>query len=143
MKEIKIIKAPEYIAERQRKFNEIAGATYVNLYTLSKNSDTITIAPFDPKNEEHLFLLGVAKGLSAVASKPICLDVSRFQLLKLNWRTTKESKIKRMDGKEAIYAINPDELLNFMRPEAIKYCGENFTFADIYNEFYSKKGKSK
>lgn len=127
------------LPEKLRKYDEIAGAAYVNLYTLSKNSDTIAIAPFDPKNEEHLFLLGVAKGLSAVVSKPICLDVSRFQLWKLNWRVKKESKIQRMDGKEAIYAINPDQLLDFMRQEAIEYCGDDFTFADIYKAFYSRK----
>lgn len=128
-----------FLPNMLRKYDEIAGATYVNLYTLSKNSDTITIAPFDPKNEEHLFILGVAKGLSAVISKPVCLDVSRFQLWKLNWRVKKEAHVRLIDGKEAIYAINPDQLLNFMRKEAIEYCGDDFTFADIYKAFYSRK----
>ena len=33
-----------HLPELMRKYDEIAGAAYVNLYTLSKNSDTITIA---------------------------------------------------------------------------------------------------
>lgn len=130
------------LPEKLRKYDEIAGAAYVNLYTLSKNSDTIAFSPFNPKNEEHLFVLGVAKGLSAVTNKPVCLDVGRFQLWKLNWGVKKEARVRRIDGKEAIYAINPNELLNFMREEAVKYCGDDFTFADIYKAFYSrKKGK--
>ena len=130
------------LPDKLRKYDEIAGAAYVNLYTLSKNSDTIALAPFDPKNEEHLFVLGVAKGLSAVTNKPVCLDVSRFQLWKLNWRVKKEARACLIDGKEAIYAIDPDRLLDFMRKEAVEYCGDDFTFADIYKAFYSrKKGK--
>lgn len=127
-----------------RGYDEVCGAAYVNLFTLSKDSNTISLMGFDPKNKEHLFILGVAKGLAGAMGKDLCLDVTRWQLRKLNRGLDKDCRMKLMDGKEAIYAISPDQLLHFMRPNAKDRCGNDFTFADIYEEFYAKqKGKRK
>jgi hypothetical protein len=129
-------------AEKLRKYDEICGAAFVNLFTLSKDSNTIAFRGFNPKNEEHLFVLGVAKGLAGSLGKKVALDVNKFQLWKLNRGIDKDCRLISVDGKEAIYSICPDELLAFMRPKAVKACGEDFTFADIYNEYYNrKKGK--
>jgi hypothetical protein len=129
-------------ADKFRKYDEICGAALVNLFTLSKNSDTIAFRGFNPKNKEHLFVLGVARGLAGSLGKKVALDVNKFQLWKLNRGIDKDCRLILVDGKEAIYSINPEELLTFMRPGAVSACGENFTFADIYNEYYNrKKGK--
>ena len=129
-------------AEKLRKYDEICGAAFVNLFTLSKDSNTIAFRGFNPKNEEHLFVLGVAKGLAGSLGKKVALDVNKFQLWKLNRGIDKDCRLVSVDGKEAIYSIDPDELLAFMRPKAVEACGKDFTFADIYNEYYNrKKGK--
>ena len=128
--------------DKLRKYDEICGAAFVNLFTLSKNSDTIAFREFNPKNKEHLFVLGVAKSLAGSSGKKVALDVNKFQLWKLNRGIDKDCRLILVDGKEAIYSIDPDELLAFMRPKAVEACGEDFTFADIYNEYYNrKKGK--
>ena len=128
--------------DKLRKYDEICGAALVNLFTLSKDSDTIAFRGFNPKNEEHLFVLGVAKGLAGSLGKKVALDVSKFQLWRLNRGIDKDCRLILVDGKEAIYSIDPEELLVFMRPGAVSACGKDFTFADIYNEYYNrKKGK--
>lgn len=129
-------------ADKFRKYDEICGAALVNLFTLSKNSDTIAFRGFNPKNEEHLFVLGVAKGLAGSIGKKVALDVNKFQLWKLNRGIDKDCRLISVDGKEAIYSIDPEELLAFMRAGAVNACGKDFTFADIYNAYYNrKKGK--
>ena len=129
-------------ADKLRKYDEICGAAFVNLFTLSKDSDTIAFRGFNPKNKEHLFVLGVAKGLAGSLGKKVALDVSKFQLWKLNRGIDKDCRLISVNGKETIYSVDPEELLAFMRPKAVEACGENFTFADIYNQYYNrKKGK--
>jgi hypothetical protein len=125
--------------DKLRKYDEICGAAFVNLFTLSKDSDTIAFRGFNPKNKEHLFVLGVARGLAGSLGKKVALDVNKFQLWKLNRGIDKDCRLILIDGKEAIYSIDPEELLAFMRPKAVEACGEDFTFADIYNAYYNRK----
>lgn len=144
MNEMKIINAPEFIAERQRKFDEIVGAAYVNIFTLSKNSNVVAIAPFNPKNKEHLFVLNVAKGVGGVAQKTVAIDTNKFCIWRLNRGLDKECRYEQLEGKDFTYAIDPNSLLNFMRQWASELMDEeNFNFGKIYDEFYSKKGKRK
>lgn len=144
MNEIKIINAPEFLAERQRKFDEIVGSVYVNIFTLSKNSDVIAIAPFNPKKKEHLFVANVAKGLGGVVQKTVAMDTSKFQIWKLNRGLDKECRFEKLNGRDFTYAIDPDRLLSYMRDWASDLMGEeNFDFGKIYDEFYSKKGQRK
>jgi hypothetical protein len=128
--------------EKLRIYDEICGAAFVNLFTLAKDSNPIVLCNFDPANEEHLFVLGVAKGLAGTLGKKIGLDVNRFQLWKLNRGIDKECRMIRIKEQDAELPIDPDELLDFMRPKAVEACGNDFTFADIYNQYYNrKKGK--
>ena len=144
VKDKEIIYAPEYVTERNRKYDEIAGVTYVNIFTLSKNSDVIAIAPFDPKNKEHLFVLNVAKGVGGIVEKNVAVDVSKWQLRRLNRGLDKECQYEKLNGRFA-YAINPTILLNDMREWAETLTEDNhFTFGKIFDEFYAKqKGKRK
>lgn len=128
--------------EKLRHYDEVCGAAFVNLFTLSQDSDTISLSPFNPKNEEHMFVLGVAKGLAGVLGKKITLDVTKRELRKLNRGLDKECQMQLVDNRETLSAINPNSLLEFMRDKAKELCGEDFTFADIYRLYYSrKKGK--
>ena len=125
--------------DKLRKYDEICGAAFVNLFTLAKDSNPIVLCNFDPANKEHLFVLGVAKGLAGTLGKKIGLDVNRFQLWKLNRGVDKDCRMVRIQEQDAELPIDPDELLSFMRPKAVEACGEDFTFADIYNAYYNRK----
>lgn len=136
------ITAVEVSPEKLRVYDEICGAAFVNLFTLSKDSETIAFRFFDPKDEEHLFLLGVAKGLAGSLGKKVSLDVNKFQLWKLNRGIDKDCRMIPLNKTEEDGAIHPDMVLDFMRAKAVEACGEDFTFADIYNQYYNrKKGK--
>lgn len=144
MQETKIINAPEFIAERRRKFDEIVGVTFVNIFTISKNSEEIVIAPFDPRDKEHLFVLNVAKGVGSVAQKTVTIDTNKFYVWLLNRGIDKDCQYKSATGKDITQAVEPNLLLEFMRDWASELTGEeNFNFGEIYDEFYSKKGKRK
>lgn len=136
------ITAVEVSPEKLRVYDEICGAAFVNLFTLSKDSETIAFRFFDPKDEEHLFLLGVAKGLAGSLGKKVSLDVNKFQLWKLNRGIDKDCRMIPLNKTEEDGAIHPDMVLDFMRAKAVEACGEDFTFADIYHQYYKrKKGK--
>ena len=145
MEKTKMIHAPEYIALRNRKFDEIAATAYVNIFTLTKEADVIAIAPFNPRNKEHLFVLGVAKGVSGVTQKPVAIDTSRFQLWRLNRGLAKECHYEKMTDKDLTHAVDPNHLLSFMREWASELMEEeNFNFGQFYQTFYAKqKGNSK
>lgn len=126
--------------EREYKFNVIASVAYVNIYTLSKEHDTIALFPFDPKNKEHLFVLNVAKGVSGVMNKPVAVDANFLQLGKLNRKLSKECRYHQLKKEQREAAFNPDELLKFMRSWAVEVMGEtdsDFNFGHIYDEFYA------
>lgn len=128
-------------AQELKQFDEICGIAFVNLFTRSKNSETIDLAGFDPKNEEHLFLLGVAKGLGGAYNKKVRVDVSLWQLWKLNRGLDKDCRLERFDSSKGV-AIETSTLLNFMRKDAVQATGNYGIFACIYREFYArKKGK--
>lgn len=136
------ITAVETSPEKLRIYDEICGAAFVNLFTLSKDNETIAFRFFNPKDEEHLFLLGVAKGLAGSLGKKVSLDVNKFQLWKLNRGIDKDCRMIPLNKAEESSAIHPDMVLDFMRAKAVEACGEDFTFADIYHQYYKrKKGK--
>lgn len=131
----------------EKKYDEICGVTYINLYTKTKNAQDIVISPFDPKNKEHLYVLGVAKGLSGAVQKTIKLDTTKYNLWKLNRKVAKECRCERLIGEKPYHYVDPDELLNFMRDWAGQLCqceeGINFDFGVIYDAFYNVKQKRK
>ena len=131
--------------ELQKKYDEICGTAFVNIYTLTKHCDCISIAPFNAKNPEHLFVLHLAKGVASIENKEVCVDTSKFQLWILNRKVDKECRFKKFNDKDIAYAINPNTLLDFMRSWASELMEEeNFDFGQIYHEFYElKKGKKK
>lgn len=136
----KIYSAPMASQTKLKKYDEICGAMFVNLYTRSKNEETIDLANFNPKNQEHLFVLGVARGLAGAYGKKVRVDVSRWQLWKLNFGLDKDCRTLRFNSKEGI-VIDTQGILDFMRKQAVDSTGDNLIFCAIYNEFYAKKGK--
>lgn len=130
------------IEDKLRVYDEICGAAFVNIFSLNKESDTIAFSPFDPKNEDHLFFLGVAKGLAGSLGKKVSVDTNKFQLWKLNRGIDKDCRINKFDKEQHTNPIDPNWLVGFMSPNAKAVLGENFTFGQIYRQYYNrKKGK--
>lgn len=125
--------------EKLRIYDEICAAAFVNVFSLTKESEKICMKNFDPKNEEHLFVLGIVRGVAGSFGKKVCLDVNKFQLWKLNWGIDKDCRLLSLNKEDYYCAFDPNELLDFMRLRAVNACGEGFTFADIYNEYYNRK----
>ena len=143
-REIKIINGPEYMRKLQNRYDEICGTAYVNIFSESKNSEVIAISPFNPRNEEHLFVLNVAKGVGGVVGKSVAIDTNWFQLWRLNRGLDKECRYIKFKKEYVPHAIDPNRLTSFMRKWASELCEvEEFDFGKIYNAFYKKKGKNK
>jgi hypothetical protein len=129
----------------ERHYNEICGRTFTNLFTLTKGENFISLTNLDLKNDEHLFVLGAALALSGVLEKQVAIPYSRFRVARLNkkWRLKdKQAKFVAAVDIKCQKKVNVVELLEFMRAESEKLCGETFSFGDIYHDFYEiKKGK--
>lgn len=131
-----ITMTPRYDEKTLKEYDGLIGLTLVNLFTLSKDCGAIRLDKFDRKNKEHLFFLRVALIARDVYQVPIEMSGSRWEILRLNWKIRKNfKKVKRVSS---FYAGNFDvsAVLDFMRPDAIKRIGTDFSFADIYDAYY-------
>ena len=127
--------------EQQKVFDEICGVAFINVFSLTKDKPRIVLSPFDTKNKEHLFLLNVAKSVGGVYAKPVAVDISRLKLFMMNCGFSKECKFQKATKIDKQNAINPNELLNFMRAWAEEVYGtKEFNFGIIYDTFYNRKG---
>lgn len=122
-----------------KAYNELVGITLTNLYTLSKDKQTLSLGKFDIEDPEHLYMMNVAVGSASIIGKEICVDAGYFDRKKLykmypcekfNWK-------KRAKKKEC---FDTNEVLDFMRPAGVDLTGDEiFYFGDIYEAFYERK----
>lgn len=132
------------MTDLEKKYDEICGWAFINLYSHCKNRATLTLSQFDPKNEEHLFVLSVARGVATIYDKPLRLDVSKFQLWNLNKKIKdKTCKLQKANEEDIVDSLVPEKFLEFMRPTAEKVCGNDFDFGKIYNCFYKTERTNK
>ena len=122
-----------------KAYNELVGITLTNLYTLSKNKETLSLGKFDINDPEHLYMMSVAIGSTSIINKEVRVDAGYFDRKKLykmypcdkfNWK-------KRAKKKEC---FNTNDVLDFMRPAGVELTkDELFWFGDIYDTFYKTK----
>ena len=122
-----------------KAYNELVGITLTNLYTLSKDKQTLSLGKFDIEDPEHLYMMGVAVGSASIIGKEIRVDAGYFDRKKLykmypcgkfNWK-------KRAKKKEC---FDTNEVLDFMRPAGVDLTDDEiFCFGDIYRVFYERK----
>lgn len=119
------------------KYDEIVADCFAKIYMDSLHGARIAIADFDPKNQEHLFVLGVAKGVGSVLEKQIALDLSPWRLAQMNRGVPHANKILRMEDEDYPTCINAKELVAIMRRKANEvFEVEDFDLSDIYREYY-------
>ena len=88
--------------------------------------------------------LSVGFSLAGVVGKRLSVLAPRRTIRKLNRLLgikDKDCRIINMPVRDTMYSIDPQMLVDDLRDEGKKLCGENFTFADIYNEFYERGKK--
>lgn len=121
------------------KYDSLCYATMLNIRTKTSGADRVVLRNFDYGNKEHQFVLAVAMACwSILGSRELAIDDNMFARRRLNKKYSKTCKIKAAKDDEQIY-VDVDELLEFMRGHACNLCGENFTFGDIYDMYYSGK----
>ena len=124
--------------ELYREYDGLVGLTMLNLRTLSKNDEAIELGDFDRKNKEHLFMLKIALLTRAIHDIPVYIQCSYFDWIIINLFHCKGfARVKRI-GKVFFTNIDTQEVLDFMRGDGIERCGENFSFGDIYKEYYER-----
>lgn len=131
-----ITMTPRYDEKTLKEYDGLIGLTLVNLFTLSKDCGAIRMDKFDKENKEHLFFLRVALIARDVYQVPIEMSGSRWEIFCLNWKIRKNfKKVKRVSGFDT-GNFDISAVLDFMRPDAIKRIGTDFSFADIYDAYY-------
>ena len=134
----------QHLTEQEKNYDKLCGITLTNIFTLTKNCDTIPFRSIDIKNKEHLYALCVGFSLAGVVGKKVSVSAKRRTIRKLNRLLgikDKDCRIISMPVRDTMYSIDPQMLVDDLRDEGKKLCGEDFTFADIYNEFYERKKK--
>lgn len=130
-----------FLSEKEKKYNEFCGIMMTNIHILSSANSRICFREVDLKNEEHLFVLHVGHALAGAIEKDMCVEGGRWFLHRVNKKMGLKKRggalVKRNSTLEE--SINPQRLINDLKPYAKQVFGDDFTFAEIYREFYRKE----
>jgi hypothetical protein len=133
----------------EKNYNEICTVAMLDIFQMTglsqKEPDDNTVIPIhnlNLKNPEHLFVLSAARALGGILGLQVAVDINPIRLAWMNRKAPKNSRLLHLKKKDQVNALNPDDLLCFMRPWATDLCGDDFYFGDIYYEFYAAGGKN-
>lgn len=124
---------------KQKIYDQICGIAFANIYCSAKREGRIVLSSFDAKNKDHLFALGVARGVSGALQTDLFIECSWWTLRKLNKKIPEQMRMKRANRDDANSAIDTNELLDFVREVCVGTELSGVSFADIYDEYYSGK----
>jgi hypothetical protein len=120
----------------QMKYDALCYAIMQNVTIKSHGADRICFVNFDPKNDEHLCILAVTSACAGIlGDREVTLDCDAWSRRKLAKKYKKMMTISKAE-KDEENVVDVVEMLEFMRPHSKQLCGEDFTFGDIYREFY-------
>ena len=134
----------QHLSDKEKAYNKICGITMTNIFTLTKNCNTIPVRNVDINNKEDLYVLSVAIALGGAIEKNVSVNGSAFFVWRLNRRLglKKGCRIQRMLMKDMVYSVYPKLMNRDMRKYAIEETKEeSFSFANIFDEFYERKKK--
>ena len=117
------------------KYDIAVGTLMLNLYSLSKNSESIILSNIDRNNKEHLLVLRTALIAKDIYNRQVLLHTNLWNWIVLNWRMRKLThKVPREKSTDMLIDVN--EVLDFMRPTFVELIGEDFNFGHVYDAFY-------
>lgn len=126
----------------QQEYDRLIELVLLNIWGTSKHKQNIRLYCFDRKNKEHLLFLRVALIVRDQFGFPIEIDASRWDVFCLNRKLCKYfDKVKRFNRAKCVQLLGDSGILmnkvvEFMKEDGVARCGENFTFADIYDTYY-------
>jgi hypothetical protein len=124
---------------KQLNYDHLCYATFINIHTLTKGAEEIVLKNFDYGNKEHQFVVAViAACWSVLGERRVVIEANMFARRMLSKKYKVFGKVKAPNGKEEVFVDVP-ELLEYMRKSAKDLCGEDFTFGDVYDAYYSGK----
>ena len=96
----------ELTQEEYEILDKIVNVAFVNLFTISKNDNTIYFSEFDLNNDKHWALLNIARTYSDIILPCIiCLEMPLIPFLKLRFKL-KFKKIRRSLQREPIMSCD-------------------------------------
>ena len=121
-------------------YNEICYATMVKMFTrIGDMAETVVpIKHFDMRDDEHLYVLAVARALGGIMGVQVAVEMPFWQRWKMNRKIkVKNSRILPYKKEYDEVAIVPDEILDTIRLWATEQTKDfGFSFGKIYHEFY-------
>ena len=125
----------------QVNYDALCYATFLNIKHLTDGADYIIFKNVDWNNKEHKFVIHIANACySILGERDIAVDANTIARHSISRECRSFSKVRKMNNKAEKYVDIP-ELLEYMRGTACDVCGEDFTFGDIYDEYYSGKDR--
>lgn len=123
----------------QVKYDALCYATFLNIKHLTDGADYIVFKNLDWSNKEHKFVVHIANACyNILGERDIATDANTIARFSISRECRAFSKVRKMSNKAEKYVDVP-ELLEYMRGAACDTCGVEFTFGDIYDEYYSGK----
>lgn len=130
-------------SDMEVNYDALCYATMLNIKTKTSGAKRIVFRNFDWQDKEHKFVMAVTMACwNILGEREVAIDGSILNRAKVAWQYRKQSKVKKAKNDELIF-VDVLELLEFMRPHAENICGEGFYFGDIYDAYYSEKGKDR
>lgn len=131
----------ELVKEMEKNYDALCYRVLISLYSRTKDvikeEGIIPLKNFDFGNKEHRFVLAIARGLSGVVECQVSVKTNWIRFAYENNKIKVDgSKLVKYNKKYDKSAVNPDDLLSDFRKMAEDLCGKEFTFADIYEEYY-------
>ena len=123
----------------QVKYDSLCYATFLNIRHLTKDESRIVLKNVDWKNMEHRFIIHIINACySLLGEKDVAIDVGPLVRKSISRVCRSFGKVKKILPTDEKFVDVP-ELLEYMRGTACELCGTEFTFGDIYKEYYSGK----
>ena len=123
----------------QTKYDSLCYATFMNIQHLTKGASRMVFRNVDWNNPEHKFVIHIANACySILGDRQVAIDLGPLTRGAIRRACPSFGRIGKPREDEQIF-VNVPEMLDFMRESAVAICGNDFTFGDIYDAYYSGK----
>jgi hypothetical protein len=123
----------------QTKYDSLCYATFINIKHLTSGADRIVLRNVDWNNLEHKYVVHIINACyNILGARPVVSDAGPLTRNSISRECDMFGKVRKARPEET-QCVDVPELLEFMRGPACNLCGAEFTFGDIYNEYYSGK----
>ena len=116
-------------------YDKIVGATIINIFSLSKDTDKIVLKNFDYKSHMHRVFLETAFSVNILNKKKVALDMPFISYLYFKYIKMRKRNSLLVHAKNTENGINIYDVADF---EAKEFNKTIYVFEDIYNAYYKK-----